>query len=43
MVKGLSWIRPAANSCSGLKSSNSSAILPVRASVSPWRTTVLWQ
>ena len=30
-------------SCNGLKSSNNSAILPIRDSTSPWRTTVLWQ
>jgi hypothetical protein len=34
---------PRAISCSGLWSSNSSAILPTRASVSPSRTTVLRQ
>jgi hypothetical protein len=38
-----SWMRPLAMSCSGLWSSNSSAILPSRVSTSPLRTTVLWQ
>jgi hypothetical protein len=46
-VKGCSLpssvTRPLAMSCSGLWSSNSSAILPMRESTSPWRTTVLWQ
>ena len=35
--------RPLAINCSGLKSSNSSAMRPMRDSTSPCRTTVLWQ
>ena len=46
-VKDCSWpssvMRPLAMSCSGLWSSNSSAILPMRFKTSPSRTTVLWQ
>jgi hypothetical protein len=42
-VNSRSRQRPVAISCSGLWSSNSSAMRPMRESVSPLRTTVLRQ
>ena len=42
-VKATPWYRPAAPSCSGLWSSNSSALVPMRFRASPSRTSVLRQ